>query len=278
MLVGDGFGDVDFEVLEVNVRPLQRQQFTHAQTGQDIQEHGGLAGIPEMFQQAFDLLDVEHGRHQPGQGSIKDVRLTLMYLEQAVQRVRILAKGAEAVLHLGRSPYADPYIVDMFSSTRLPFYPLSAYRADENFPLNSLGKFVSELDLASIAESTQLSLLNYLVVQTEPFFILLRESDPISADEALTLEQSIEQPWLLFARHVHSVLYDRVLQVAKVRNVRPADVQTIQTAEEAASCRTAGRAALLTQTEAWRVMEPGLTIRPLQGRLVSKNSIEQPSW
>ena len=43
MLVRDGLGDVEDEVLEIHVRPLERQQVACTQAGQDIQKYGAIA-------------------------------------------------------------------------------------------------------------------------------------------------------------------------------------------------------------------------------------------
>ena len=262
--------DIDFRLLQAAIAVAEELNLSRAAERLEITQPALTKRLHDLEKRLGVLLFERTSRGvvltEACRGFIEDARLAPMYLERAVQRTRVLAKSAEAVLHLGRSPYTDPYIVSLFSTTRLPLYPSRRVELTSNFSAELAREGLSgELDLALIAEGIQSSLLNYLVVQTKPFFILLRESDPISAHEGLTLEHLHEQPWVLFARHVHPVLYDRVLQIANNRKVRPADVQTIQTAEEAASLvAQRGGAAFLTQTGAWRVMEPGLTIRPLQ--------------
>ncbi len=55
----NGTGDVQFEVLEIHVRPFQRQQLAHAQPGENVEKHGGLARLLDVFKQRLDLLDVQ---------------------------------------------------------------------------------------------------------------------------------------------------------------------------------------------------------------------------
>ena len=197
---------------------------------------------------------------------IEDARLAVLHLERAIQQARASGRGAEAVLHLGRSPYIDPYIVNVVSSNRLPLYPTLRIETSSNFSAElSRQVLARELDLALITEGTRSPLLNYLIVDTASFFVLFRDNEVLRYSEALGLTDLDERPWVLFGKHVHPVMHDKVLLVAKARNIRPADIRGVQTAEEAAQLVSQnGGVALLTPTGAWRAMEPGLTIRPLQ--------------
>ncbi len=55
-----------------------------------------------------------------GRAFIQKAELSLFYREQAIDAARFAAKGAEAVLQVGQSPYVDPFISSILSSTHLP--------------------------------------------------------------------------------------------------------------------------------------------------------------
>ena len=192
----------------------------------------------------------------------------MLQLDRAVQKARASAGGSEDVLHIGRSPYVNPYLVSILSSTRLPLYPKLRLEFSGNFS-SELARQVTahELDLALIAKGGESSYLNYLVVDTAPFYVLFRQIEPrLSSFRTLSLQELDHQPWALFGRHVHPYLHDQLLLAAKETGVSSPSIRSIQTAEEGAQLVSQfGGVAFLTPIGAWRAMAPGLTIRPLTG-------------
>lgn len=63
MLICNRTSDVNLQIFEVHVRPFEGKQLAHAQVRQDVEEHGCFAGVLEILQKSFDLLDVQHGGH-----------------------------------------------------------------------------------------------------------------------------------------------------------------------------------------------------------------------
>ena len=59
--------------------------------------------------QTVELTDA--GRH-----FVKDARSAVLYAERAVADARAALHGADEVLHIGRSVYADPYLVTAIQS------------------------------------------------------------------------------------------------------------------------------------------------------------------
>lgn len=212
----------------------------------------------------------------PCRAFVEDARLALVYLERAVRRAKASADDVEDVLHMGRSPYINPYYVTILTSLRLALYPKLQVELSGHFS-SELSKQVMarQLDLALIVQGTQSPLLNYLQIDTKPLFVLFRQAETQLANRvSLTLADLDRQPWALFGRHVHAYLHDKLLQTAKLNGVNPSTTRNIQTAEEGAQLVSQfGGVAFLTPTGAWRAMEPGLTIRPLQENSLSVRTV-----
>lgn len=104
---------------------------------------------------------------------IEDARLAIVHLERAVQSARSSAEGAKDILHLGRSPYTDPYVITTWASTRLSLCPKLRIEVSSNFSAElSRQVLAKELDMALITKGTESPLLNYLKIKASPFFVL----------------------------------------------------------------------------------------------------------
>jgi len=66
--------------------------------------------------QTVELTDA--GRH-----FVEDARNAVLYAERAVADARAALRGADEVLHIGRSVYADPYLVTAIQSIQLSSFP-----------------------------------------------------------------------------------------------------------------------------------------------------------
>ncbi len=197
---------------------------------------------------------------------IEDARMALLHLDRSVQRARASAQNVEEVLHVGRSPYTNPQIITILTSTRSALYPNLRIELSGNFSGELTRQVLAnELDLALITKGTESPLLNYLLIESSRFFVLFRDSESdLASLSTVALSHLDRRPWALFGRHVHPFLHDEVMLLAKGQSVNPSSIRSIQTAEEAAQLVVQfGGVAFLTQTGAWRVMEQGLTIRPL---------------
>lgn len=49
--------DIDLEVFEIHVRPLDSKQLAHPKSRKNDKEHGGFARLLHVLEQGFDLLD-----------------------------------------------------------------------------------------------------------------------------------------------------------------------------------------------------------------------------
>ena len=262
--------DIDFRLLQAAITVAEELNMSRAAERLGITQPALTKRIHDLEQRLGVVLfertnrGVELTDHC--RAFVEDARLALIHLARAVQRVKASAESAENVLHIGRSPYIDPFIIITLASLHLALYPKLRIELSGNFSAElSRQVLAKELDMALIAKSTESPLLSYLRIETSPFFVLFRESDiDLARREFVTLADLNRRPWALFGSHVHAYLHDQILLKSKERSISSSNVRSIQTAEEAAQLvGRFGGIAFLTQTGAWRSMEQGLTIRPL---------------
>ena len=54
---------------------------------------------------------------------VKEARVSVFHAERAIQVAKATEQGAQAVLHIGKSQYLDPYLLSMLNSVSLPLHP-----------------------------------------------------------------------------------------------------------------------------------------------------------
>ena len=54
---------------------------------------------------------------------VEEARQCIFHAERAVYVARVANQGAQAVLHIGKWQYTDPYLVSLLNSITLPLYP-----------------------------------------------------------------------------------------------------------------------------------------------------------
>ena len=108
----------------------------------------------ERNHQTVELTDA--GRH-----FVEDARNAVLHAECAVAGARAALRGADDVIHIGRSVYADPYLVTAIQSIQLSLFPCLKVKLWSNFS-HELARMVAagNLDLAlvlAIPDSPSLS-------------------------------------------------------------------------------------------------------------------------
>ena len=206
---------------------------------------------------------------------IEEAKQCVFHAERAVNVARLAEQGAQAVLHIGKSQYTDPYLTSVLTSVSLPLFPnlevsLSSMSSKELETEVLLGR----LDIALATGHFENPQITQLELLRTPFYIAIPEHSPLAAYKELTLSQLHLKTWVLFERHVHPPLYDSILREANQEAVQPRSVHHVVTAEESAHELYAGtgEVAFLTRAGAWRIARNGLTMRPLNHGKLSISS------
>ena len=208
--------------------------------------------------QAVELT--EAGRH-----FVEDARRAILHTERAVHGARAAQNGADEVLHIGRSVYADPYLVTMLQSIRLSLFPSLKVKLWSNFSHELVRMVASgKLDMALVLAIPDWPSLSFLPVTEAPGYIALPRSDALARSAALNLKDLRTHDWILPAHHINPYISEMIQAEASTKGIVAPDTHTFITAEEASALvLTHKGAAFLTRETAWRISSDEIAIRPL---------------
>ena len=208
--------------------------------------------------QTVELTDA--GRH-----FVEDARSTVLYAERAIADARAALHGADEVLHIGRSAFADPYLVTALQSIQLPLFPSLKVKLSSNFS-HELARMVAAgtLDMALVISIPDIQVLSLLSITEAPIYIALPKSDAIAGRDELNLEDLRAYEWILPERHINPHIFDTIQAAASTKKIAPSDTHTFTMAEEASALvMTHKGAAFLTREAAWRISSNEIAVRPL---------------
>jgi DNA-binding transcriptional LysR family regulator len=208
--------------------------------------------------QTVELTDA--GRH-----FVKDARSAVLYAERAVADARAALHGADEVLHIGRSVYADPYLVTAIQSIQLSLFPSLKVKLWSNFS-HELARMVAagNLDLALVLAIPDSPSLSFLSVTESPGYIALPKNDAVAGNAELNLKDLRTHEWILPAPHLNPYISEMIQATASAQGIVAPDTHSFTTAEEAAGLVLAQKgAAFLTRESAWRISSDEIAIRPL---------------
>jgi len=202
----------------------------------------------------------EAGRH-----FVEEARNAILHAERAVADAKAAMQGADEVLHIGRSVYADPYLVTAIQSIQLPLFPRMKVKLWSNFS-HELARMVAtgNLDLALVVAIPDSPSLSFLSVTESPGYIALPRNDAVARSVELRLEDLRAHEWILPAPHINPYITEMIQAEASAKNIVAPDTHTFTTAEEASALVMAHKgAAFLTREAAWRISSNEIAVRPL---------------
>jgi DNA-binding transcriptional LysR family regulator len=261
--------EIDLRLMRAAVAIAEELNFSRAASRLHITQPALTKQIQDL--EGFlntKLFERDHQRvaiMDAGNAFVAEARMALLHHQRAIQAAKAAASGAEAILNVGQSPYADPFLTSIISSVHLPLYPnLRVHTFSDYPPELSRRVAAAELDLAILAAGADVSQLSSVEVSSSPLYILLERTSDLAAWSEFALRDLERVPWILFAPQVHPILYEAISELALKGGVNPSEKQHVTSAEQAAQLvKSTGGVAFLTKSEAWRVAVDGLTLRPL---------------
>jgi len=208
--------------------------------------------------QTVELTDA--GRH-----FVEYARDAVLYTERAVSDAKAVLRGADDVLHIGRSVYADPYLVTAIQSIRLSLFPGLKVKLWSNFS-HELAHMVAagNLDLALVLAIPDSRSLSFLSVTEAPSYIALPKAYAFAGKTEIHLDDLRAHEWILPAPHVNPHISEMIQAAAAAKGIVAPDTHSFTTAEEAAGLVLVHKgAAFLTRESAWRISGDEIVIRPL---------------
>ena len=200
-----------------------------------------------------------------GRAYLEQAKLSIMYAERAFQAAKEAMREADTVLHVGRSPYTDPFLVSTLNSIQLPLYARLRVELSSRFSCDLVDEILAgALDVALATEPPDSPLLTMVQVAESPFYIAMSRQDKLASHSSVTLEALSKHCWILFERRLHPPLYDQVLRLAQEKGVVPGKIRHITAPEEAFPLVEAGQCvAFVVKTGALLLSRNGVTVRPL---------------
>ena len=241
-------------------RAARRLRISQPMLTKNIQDVEALIGGPLFLRDRKHVVLSDAGR-----AYVQEARLSLLYGERAIQSARAVMQGTDEIFHVGRTPYADPFLVSTLLSVQLPLFPRLKIDLVSKFSMNLIDDLLTgELDLAIANEPPESPLLTCVQVAEHPFYVAMSKRDELARYPSAALDQMGGRRWILFERQLHPPVYDAIIHAATLRGVRPLSIQHVTAPEEAFPFVADGSAiALVVKTGALLMARNGVTVRPL---------------
>ena len=148
--------------------------------------------------------------------------------------------GADTVLQVGKAPDADPILVEILYSIRLPLYPhleISVHSEPSSDLAHDL--LIADLDLAIITNPAKNPKLTMNKLVETPLHIVLPREHPLSSKASVKLFDLRNEGWIVFQKRLHPILYDRIMKRTHDEGFEPRRLDHILYADEAEHMLTA---------------------------------------
>lgn len=242
-------------------RAARKLRISQPAITRNIAELEALIGFPLFIRNRKTVMITNAGR-----AYVEKARLALLYGERALNAARAAMRDADVVLHVGRSPYVDPFLVSTLQSIRLARFPQLRLELSSQYSYELVHEvLVGALDLAIVNEPPASALLAAVKVAESPFYIAMSKQDQLARRPAVTLGELAGRDWVMFERRLHPPLYDSIVQLAESKNALRGHIHHITTPEEAYPFVADGSSvAFLVKAGALIMARDGLTVRPLE--------------
>jgi DNA-binding transcriptional LysR family regulator len=241
-------------------KAAKRLRISQPQLTKNIQELEDLLGF-----RLFDRDRKTVALNDAGRAYLEQSKLSIMYAERAFQAAHSVMRDADTVLHIGRSPYTDPFLVSMLHSVQLPLYTHLRIELRSQFSCELVDEVLTgALDLAIATRPPDSILLTTLKVAESPFYIAMSNEDKLARLAFVTLEDLTNHCWILFERRLHPPLYDDILHLAEQKGAVAKKIRHITAPEEAFPLLADGECvAFVVKAGALLLSRNGVTVRPL---------------
>jgi len=259
----------EIRLLETAIVLAEELHFSRAAERLNIEQSTVSRRIDELeVELGYRLFERNHQMvelTEAGRKFVEQARLALLHVERAVQNGRAADEDTEEVLHVGRSPYTDPFLVTTLLSIKLPLYPQLRIELSHQFSCDLIREVLAGgLDLVIATEPQASKLLTTVKVAEAPFYIAISEEDELAYEDSITLDMLAGRPWVIFERRMHPPVYDMVMRLANERKITPAKVHHIVVPEDAYPFIVDGESvAFVVKSGAIRIARDGITVRPL---------------
>ncbi len=183
----------------------------------------------------FHLFTRKHKRNveltQVGRLFVEEARTALLHIDRAIQLGR---EGSDSILTVGHSPDTDQAWGSAILAIRLPLYPKLRIQLVTQFS-NELVRSVmaGELNLALVTAPPDNSQITTATFAETHLYAALPQTHAAAQKELIALQDLARDEWILFARRVHPVIHDAILDASRREGITPKHPHDIITAQQA---------------------------------------------
>jgi DNA-binding transcriptional LysR family regulator len=200
-----------------------------------------------------------------GRVFVEEARSSLLHMDRAVHLARAVHGGADNILTIGHSHEADQAWVSDLLPIRLPLYPKLAVRLMSQFSIELVRSvLVGELNLALVTAPPEDSQITAAPFALTPLYAALPESHAAAQKEQIELQDLARDDWILFARRVHPIVHDAIIDAARRAGITPKHAHDTITSQEAIHLVSEHvGVAILTKPAALGFRAEGVVVRPV---------------
>ena len=149
-------------------KAARRLRISQPQLTKNIQELEDTLGV-----RLFDRDRKTVVLNDAGRAYLEQAKLSIMYAERAFQAAREAMREADSVLHVGRSPYTDPFLISTLNPVHLPLYTRLRIAISSHYSCDLVDEIlVGVLDVTIATEPPESPLLT--TVQVAELTLLYR--------------------------------------------------------------------------------------------------------
>ncbi len=271
--MGAVFPNVDVRHMHAVIILAEERNFTRAADRLHITQPALSKQITDLEEQQRVHLFTRDTRRaveltDAGRAFVEAARAALQLTGRVAHVARAAQEGSDSVLTIGRSPYANHEWISTLFGIRLPLYPRLRIRLMTQFAMESVrGVLLGELNLALVTAPPQDAQITVVPFAPAPLYAALPEAHPAADKERLVLQDLAEDEWILFAKRVHPLVYEAIVDTARRASIVPKHAHDVITAQEAVDL-VSGHVgiALLTKPMARGVRAEGVVVKPLSDK------------
>lgn len=169
-----------------------------------------------------------------GRAFVEEARSALFHTERAIHLARAAHEGTDSVLMVGHSHHANHEWIATMLAMRLPLYPKLKVCFATRFAMELIrGVLAGELSLALVTAPPEEAQITAVPFARAPLYAALPEDHPALKKDRLLLRDLRGNDWILFAKQVHPVIHDAILEAARLEAIAPKNAHETFTAHQA---------------------------------------------
>ena len=153
---------------------------------------------------------------------VQEAKSALLHTERAIHLARATHDGADDILLVGHSPYADPAWVATVLAIQLPLFPKLRIQTTGQFPMELVRNVIAgELNLALVTAPPLDAQITAAPFDRAPLYAVLPANHPAAHDDSISLRDLAKDEWILLGPRVHPLVHDTILNVARSEGITP---------------------------------------------------------